>query len=325
MTAWPITLADIRDSRKRIRPHLPQTPLRRYAPLDGHVGAGIRVWVKHEGFNPTNSFKARNCLSVVTALDEEERARGVIAATRGNHGQGLAWACGLMGVSVRLCVPLGNNPEKNEAMRGLGALLIEEGRHYDDAVAVARRIAETEGLHIVHSTNDRQVIAGAGTLSLEMLEQCPELGAIVVSVGGGSQAVGALTVARELRPGLEVHAVQAAAAPAIHDSWHAGKRTPRPVGPTLADGLATGDVYPLTFDTLREGLASFSTVTEAEIAESVRVILGTTHQLVEGAGAVTLAGLMKLRPRLAGREVAIVLSGSNIDQPTLQRILDGTI
>src|SRR5207247_8872909 len=169
------------------------------------------------------------------------------------------------------------------------------------------------------------VIAGAGTLTLEILEECPRLDALVVGVGGGSQAVGALSVARHLRPDLKVFGVQAERASAIHDSWHAGRPIARDSADTFADGLATRNVYDLTFPALRAGLAGFVTVSEAEIAEALRLFLRATHNLAEGAGAAGLAGLFKLRDTLAGSSVAVVLSGSNIDTPTLRRVLSGEL
>ncbi len=321
MTTWPISLADIQDAGRRIRPYLSPTPARRYAQLDRRVGGDIQVLVKHENHNPTNSFKVRNAMAVLTSLTPEERSVGVVAATRGNHGQAVAWAGRELGIPVTLCVPVRNNCEKNEAMCAFGARLVEQGTDYDDAVVVADRLSREAGLHVVHSTNHPQILAGAGTIALEMLEQEPELDAIVVSLGGGSQAVGALTVARAMRPELQVYAIQSAAAPTMHDSWHAGKPTLRPVGPTIAEGLDTRDTYELTFGTLCDGLSDFLTVTDAEIAEAVRVLLLTTHNLTEGAGATGLAGLCKLRDTLAGKKVGIVLSGANIEQQTLRRIL----
>ncbi|OLD64695.1 MAG: serine/threonine dehydratase [Acidobacteria bacterium 13_1_40CM_2_68_5] len=322
---WPISFQDVLAARDRIRPFLPGTPLRSYAPLDGAVGRGIRVLVKHENHNPTNSFKARNGLALLSALPEEARRRGVVAATRGNHGLGLAWAGSLLGVPVTICVPVGNNPEKNEAMRGYGVELIEQGRDYDEVVRVAEALRRERGLRLAHSTNDPLVIAGAGTLTLEILEESPRLDALVVGVGGGSQAVGALSVARHLRPELKVFGVQAERASAIHDSWHAGRPIARDSADTFADGLATRNVYDLTFPALRAGLAGFVTVSEAEIAEALRLFLRATHNLAEGAGAAGLAGLFKLRDTLAGRSVAVVLSGSNIDTPTLRRVLSGEL
>jgi len=167
------------EARRRIGSHLPPTAMRNYAALDRALGNGIRVWVKHENHNPTNSFKARNAMSVLTTLSAEEKKRGAIGATRGNYGQGLAWAGAILGIPVTVCVPLGNNPEKNEAMRGFGAELVEEGHDYDESVEVAERLVRERGLRLVHSTNEPQVIAGAATLSLEILEERPEIEAIV--------------------------------------------------------------------------------------------------------------------------------------------------
>ena len=178
---------------------------------------------------------------------------------------------------------------------------------------------------MVHSTNDARVIAGAGTLALEILDEQPGIDGIVVAVGGGSQAVGAMTVARALRPGLPVFAVQAEKASAIFDSWRAGRPIPRESAETFADGLATRNVYQMTFSALREGLAGFVTVSEEEIAQAVRTLLVTTHNLAEGAGAAGLAGLMKLRRELEGKRVAVVLSGGNIDLATLRRVVNGEI
>ena len=321
MNDWPIELTDVLAARGRIAPFLPPSPLRSHPTLDAAVGDGIRVMVKHENFQPTNSFKIRNALSLVTSLDAAERARGVVAATRGNHGLGIAWAARQFGMSATICVPIGNNPDKNAGMRALGARVIEEGRDYDEAILVAERIVRDDGATMAHSTNDRRVIAGAATMTLEMVEQDPELEAIVVAVGGGSQAVGALTVARAMRPGVRVYAVQAAGASAAHDSWHAGTRMAWQRADTFADGLATRSTYEMTFPALRAGLAGFITVSDAAIADALRLLLATTHTLVEGAGASALAGLLALRGELAGRRVAVVISGGNIDEATLRRVL----
>jgi threonine dehydratase len=312
----PITIDDITAARARIAPYLTATPLRQYQALDDETGA--RVLVKHENHLPTNAFKARNALSFMTAL---ERRTGVVAATRGNHGAGLAYAGATLGVPVTICVPVGNNPEKNAAIRGYGAELIESGRDYDESVTVAMRLVEERGLVIAHSTNDRNVIAGAGTLSVEICEQAAQLDAIVVAVGGGSQAVGAIVATRALRPGVAVYGVQAANAAAIHDSWHAKERLTKDRADTFADGLATRATYDLTWPTLRDGLAGFVSVTEAEIAEAIRLMMRATHNLAEGAGAAGLAGLLKLRRELAGKTVAVILSGSNIDAATLRRVV----
>ncbi|HET9480189.1 MAG TPA: pyridoxal-phosphate dependent enzyme [Candidatus Polarisedimenticolia bacterium] len=325
---WPITIEQVREARERIRPWLPPTPLRSYPALDAAVGCGIRILVKHENHNPTNAFKARSALSFLTALPADAARRGVVAATRGNHGLGLAWAGSLLGIPVTLCVPAGNNPEKNEAIRGQGARLIEQGKDYDEAVVVAETLVREQGLALCHSTNAPEVIAGAATLTLEILAQSESMGrpdALVLAVGGGSQAVGAMTVTRALAPDIAVYGVQAARASAIHDSWHAGSPRPSASADTFADGLATRNVYDLTFGALREALAGFVTVSEAGIASALRLLLRTTHNLVEGAGAAGLAGVEVLGDALAGRCIGIVISGSNIDRETLRRVVNGDI
>ena len=325
-SVWPITLDDIAAARDRIRPFVPVSPFRGYAVLDAAVGNDIRVWLKHENFNPTGAFKIRNAFSLLTALSDEERRRGIVAATRGNHGLGLAYAGKTFGVPVTICVPLGNNPEKNEGMRALGARLIEEGKDYDESLAVSERIVREEGAYLAHSTNNAHIIAGAGTMSLEIAEQEPHLDALVIAVGGGSQAVGAMTVMRAMRPHVRVYAVQAAGASATHDGWHA--RAPRVTttpATTFADGLATRSTYELTFPALCDGLADFITVTDAQIAHALRLLLRTTHTLVEGAGATGLAGLLALKERLAGQRVGVVVSGGNIDDQTLRRVVNREI
>ncbi|MDQ6831469.1 MAG: threonine dehydratase [Gemmatimonadota bacterium] len=317
----PIALADIHAARDRIRPFVPVSPLREYPELNTEVGRGIRVFVKHENHNPVNTFKVRNGMSFMTALPREDRARGIVAATRGNHGLGLAWSGARLGVPVTICVPVGNSPEKNAGMRSLGATLIEQGEDYDAAITVAEALVRERGLRMAHSTNDQTIIAGAGTLSLEMLEQQPELDAVVIAIGGGSQAVGALTAARALRPSVRVFGVQAEGASATHDSWHAGHPVARDSAKTFADGLATRSAYEMTFPALLAGLAGFITVSDAQIAEALRLLLRTTHNLAEGAGAAGLAGLLALRDTLAGQRVGVVISGGNIDSDTLRRVL----
>jgi threonine dehydratase len=316
-----LTLDSVLAARIRLAPLLSPTPLRTYRELDDAVGHGVRVFVKHENFQPTGSFKVRNGLAFMTALPDEARVNGVVAATRGNHGLGIAYAGRAFEVPVTVCVPLGNNPDKNAGMRALGARLIEEGRDYDESVEVAERIVREEGAVMAHSTNHPEIIAGAGTLSLEVLEQEPEIDAMVIAVGGGSQAVGAITVLGALKPGAKVYGVQAAGASAAHDSWHAREPVRTERAETIADGLATRSSYELTFPVLLEGLADFVTVTDDEIVEAMRLLLRTTHTLVEPAGAAGLAGLRKLTAKVAGQRVGVVLSGANVDASTLRQIL----
>ena len=310
---WPITFSDVLDARDRIAPHLPPSPLRHYPELDAVIGA--HVLVKHEDQNPTNCFKVRNGLSALSMLPGD--TPGVVAATRGNHGLGVAWAAGKVGIPATICVPVGNSPLKNARIENLGARLVEEGKDYDESVEVMKRLVHDEGLVKIHSTNNRHVIAGAATLTLEITEAVTELDHMVVAVGGGSHSVGAMTVLRERFPGAKVYGVQAERASAIHDSWHAGEPLERESADTFADGLATRRTYDLTFPALREGLANFVTVTENEIADAIRLFFDITGITPEGAGAAGLAGLRKLG--LSGT-VAIVITGSNIDPGVLDRL-----
>jgi threonine dehydratase len=317
----PISLDYVRAARLRLEPYLSPTPLRRYPLLDAAV-PGVALLVKHENMQPTGSFKVRNGLATVTALDGAQRGTGIVGATTGNHGLGLAYAGRQLDVPVTICVPLGNNPEKNSALRAWGASVVEEGTDYDDAVAVAQRLVDTQGLVLAHSTNNPAVLAGAGTMTLEILEQAADLDVLLIAVGGGSQAVGAITVARALRPELRIIGVQAAGASAAHDSWQAKepRRTER--ADTFAEGVATRATYELTFPTLLAGLGGFVTVTDAEIADAVRLILGATHHLVEGAGAMGVAAAVKLAPQLRGKRVGVIFCGANMDSGVLRRILN---
>lgn len=323
MTSPGITLDDILAARQRITPWLSPTPLRHYPLLDELVGHGVRVLVKHENHNPINSFKVRNGLAAVTGLPPDIAAKGIAAASTGNHGQGVAFAGNKLGVPVTICVPHGNNPEKNAAIRALGATLVEVGANYDESVQACAEIAQRDGLTILHSTNNRDVLAGAGTLSLELLEQAPDVSAMVIAVGGGSQAIGAITAARALKPSIRVFGVQSSAAPAQYESWNARRRLPPTPSHTFAEGIATTVAYEMTFDRLCEGLAGFVLVSDRDIAQAVRDLWRVTHNLIEGAGAAGFAGLRAMAPSLAGETVAVVLSGGNLSSEFAARILSG--
>lgn len=319
----PVSYDDILAARERLHPFFGASPVRHYPLLDELVGYGIRVLVKHENHLPTGSFKVRNGTASITALTSEQAERGVIAATTGNHGLGLAWAGAARGVSVTICVPKGNNPEKNAGIRSFGATLIEVGDRYDETVVACRAIAEQEQRTIVHSTNHRPVVAGAGTMTAEFCEQAPELDAVVIALGGGSQAVGAMAVAGAVKPALQIFAVQSQGATAQHDAWRDGMpRAGEPVQ-TFAEGIATGSTYELTFEALRGGLADFVLASDDMIAQGVRDLWSITHNLAEGSGATGLAGLRLLAPQLAGKTVGIVMCGGNLDAARAVEILAG--
>ncbi|MHB1313121.1 MAG: threonine ammonia-lyase, partial [Gemmatimonadaceae bacterium] len=187
---WPISFDDVLAARARLLPYFTPSPLRRYPLLDALVGHGIQVFVKHENHLPVQTFKVRNGLSAITALDASVRARGVIGASTGNHGLGMAYAAQLLEIPCTIVVPEGNNPEKNAAIRSLGAELVEFGATYDASARHCAGLAAARGLTLVHGVNDPRVIAGAATMTLEILEQQPDLDALFIALGGGSQTVG---------------------------------------------------------------------------------------------------------------------------------------
>lgn len=323
-SAPPVSWNDVLAARLRLAPYLDASPVRHYPLLDELVGHGIRVLVKHENHLPVNTFKVRNGLSALTALPFDVAARGVAAASTGNHGQGVAYAGQKLGVPVTICVPVGNNPEKNAAIRALGATLVESGANYDECILACEAIATRNSYTIIHSTNNRDVLAGAATLSLELLEQAPDVSAMVIAVGGGSQVVGALVAAAANKPSLRVYGVQSEEAPGQHEAWRAGHLIPPIPSRTFAEGIATAGAYEMTFPVLRE-LSDFVLVPDAAIAQSVRDLWRVTHNLIEGSGAAGFAGLRKLAPTLAGQTVAVVLSGGNLSTEMAVRILSGAI
>jgi len=318
---WPISFDDVLAARERLRPYLTPSPLRRYPQLDALVGHGIEVFVKHENHLPVQTFKVRNGLSAITALDGAARARGVIGASTGNHGLGMAYGARLLGIPCTIVVPEGNNPEKNAAIRALGAELVEFGATYDASARHCAELAGARGLTLVHGVNDPRVIAGAATMTLEILEQQPDLDALFIALGGGSQTVGAIVVARQLRPSLKVVAVQSEGAAAQYQSWKRGVMLRDQPVHTFAEGIATGQAYEGTFAALQSGLADFLLVSEQQLADAVVDLIRTTHNLPEGAAGGGLAGLRTEAAQYAGQKVGIVMCGGNISVAALAKVL----
>jgi threonine dehydratase len=319
----PPTLTDVHAARGRVYEALRPTPLADHPLLSEALGITIRV--KHENHNPTGAFKVRGGLNLVGALSADDRRAGVISATTGNHGQSLAFACRRSGVACTLVVPVGNNPEKNAAMRAWGATLLEHGRDFDEARGLVERLSAERGLRYVHSANEPLLIAGVATYALELFEEWPDVDVVLVPIGGGSGAAGLITVRDGLGHRARIVGVQAAAADAVARSWRMGVRVTGESCATFAEGLATRVTFDLTFGILRSGLDDMVSLTETELAEGVRLALRTTHNLPEGAGAASIAAAARLRAGLAGLNVVCVMSGGNIDLRTLQRVVNGEI
>ena len=315
----PPTLQDVYAARRRIAAVLRPTPLVRHPLLVEALG--LEVLVKHENHNPTCAFKVRGGLNLVGSLDEDQRRRGVVTASTGNHGQSIAFACRRAGVACTIVVPRGNNPEKNAAMRAFGATVEEHGRDFDEARERVEALAAERGLRYVHSANEPLLIAGVGTYALEVFEEIAEPDVVFVPIGGGSGASGLVTVRDGLGARTAIVGVQAARADAFARSWRGPARVVGERADTFAEGLATRVTFDLTFGILQRGLADVVTLDEEELAEGVRLALRATHNLAEGAGAATLVAAFKQRAALAGKTVVCVMSGGNLDTATLARIV----
>jgi threonine dehydratase len=311
------TFEDVLAARVRISPHLVPTALNRYPQLDELVGT--EVWVKHENHQPVCNFKVRGGVNLVSQLSEDERRRGVVTASTGNHGQSIALSSHLFGVRAIICVPEGANPVKVGSIRGLGGEIVEYGRDYDDAREHCEALAEEHGFRYVHSGNEPHLIAGVGTETLETLERQPELDVLIVPIGGGSGAAGACIVAQALRPELQVIGVQSEAAPAAYRSWKEGGLVEDEMH-TSAEGLQTRVGFELPQRILREHLHDFVLVSEDELRAATLHMLERTRNLIEPAGAAPLAAALKLD--LTGRKVGLIASGGNMTPDQLGQLLD---
>ena len=318
MTRIEPVFTDVLDAKRQIRPYLSPTPLRHYPALDRLVGAEVHV--KHENHNPTGAFKVRGGVNLVSRLSDDERRRGVIAASTGNHGQSLAYAARLFGVSAIICAPAAANPVKVESMQDLGAEVVLAGERYDDARTNAERLASEHGYRYVHSGDEPLLISGVGTHTLEILEEQPDVDTIIVPVGGGSGAAGAGIAAKAINPDIQVVGVQSDASQAAWLSWKSGDLRESP-NRTRAEGLATATAFALPQRIMRRVLDDFVLVSDDEIDAATAVMLEKTRTLVEAAGAAPLAAALSLRDRLKGRKVALICSGGNISPAQLKTLL----
>jgi threonine dehydratase len=308
------TLADVLDARRQIAPYLRPTPLYGYPALDEVVGT--TVLVKHENHQPVGAFKVRGGVNLVSRLSPEEREAGVLAASTGNHGQSVAYAARLFGVSATICAPEGANPVKVASMRGLGAEVILHGRDFDEAREHCEVLARERGGRYIHSGDEPLLIAGVGTEALEILEEEPHVDVVVVPIGGGSGAAGCCIAAKTMSSSVRVVGVQSEAAPAAYRSWKE-RRPVEDVMETYAEGLATRVPFALPQQILGRLLDDFVLVSEDEIRAAQRTMIETTRNLIEAAGAAPLAAALRLREELAGKRVALVASGGNVSPQQL--------
>ncbi|MSP42819.1 MAG: threonine dehydratase [Alphaproteobacteria bacterium] len=321
MTRSLFTLDELDAATALVRTAVPETPQYAWPRLAQRLGC--RVWVKHENHTPTGAFKVRGGIVYMDALTRsEKKVNGVISATRGNHGQSICFSAARAGIPATIYVPFGNSSDQNAAMRSFGATLVEFGRDFDEARAGAARVAETQGLHYIPSFH-RDLVMGVATYAWELFCAVPDLDAVYVPIGMGSGICGLINVRDLLGLKTEIVAVAARNAPAMALSFDAGRPVSTNSALTFADGIATREPVEEALTIIRRGAARIVQVSEDEIAEAIRVYFQVTHQIAEGAGAAALAGLIQERQRMAGKNIAVILSGGNMDASVYRSILAG--
>ena len=315
------TRDDLESAAETVYAHMTPTPQISWPLLARR--AGCTVWVKHENHTPIGAFKVRGGLVYMDALRRSHPdVTGVVAATRGNHGQSIAFAAARVGLSATVVVPHGNNPEKNAAMVAFGAELVEHGDDFEAALEHALALAEDHGLHKVPSF-DFGLASGVGTYSLEFLSAVPDLDTVYVPIGLGSGICGMIAARDALGRKTEIVGVVAERAATYALSFREGRPVPTNVADTLADGLAVRVPDESALSLILDGVERIVTVSEDEILDAMRHYLTDTHNLAEGAGAAPLAALLKERDAQAGRTVGLVLSGGNADHALLKQVVDG--
>jgi threonine dehydratase len=310
---------DILAAKRVIDRHLQPTPLHHYPRLSAELG--FDVFIKHENHQPVGAFKIRGGINLVSRLSQEERSAGVIAASTGNHGQSVAYAARLFGVNAIITVPDGANADKVASMRALGAKVEFHGRDFDEARLWVEEQAKTKGYRYIHSANEPLLVAGVGTIGLEMLWARPDLDVIIAPIGGGSGAAGISIAAKTINPRIRMVGVQSAHARVAYDSWREKKLLSTDICGTFAEGMATRQAFELTQGILMQNLDDFVLVTDDELYAAIRLLFEHTHNVAEGAGAAAMAAAIKMKQELAGKKVALDLSGGNLTREVLRKIL----
>ncbi|HET7753396.1 MAG TPA: threonine ammonia-lyase [Anaeromyxobacteraceae bacterium] len=315
-----VTLADVKAARDRIRDHVYMSPCARTETLSRLSGA--HAYLKLENLQMTGAYKERGALNKLMTLSPAERERGLITASAGNHAQGVAYHAGRVGVAATIVMPEGTPILKVANTRSHGARVLLAGANYDEAYTEARRLEQAEELTFVHPFDDPAIIAGQGTIGLEVLEQVADVGAILIPIGGGGLASGIGAAVKALRPGVQIIGVQTEALPSMAASVEEGRPITVETATTLADGIAVKRPGELTFQHVREYVDQIVTVSEEEIASAILYLLEKEKTVVEGAGAVSVAALLNRKVRLDGQRVVSIVSGGNIDVNVVARVIE---
>jgi len=317
----PVTFNDITAAREFISPYLTKTPLVRLSKISDQLGCDY--YAKLENLQPVGAFKVRGGINLVGNATEEERRNGIVSASTGNHGQSIAYGGRLFNTRVIIYAPAENvNQAKVEAMRELGAEVRLHGRDFDEARLECERVAHEEGMRYVHSANEEKLIAGVGTIGMEILEDLEDVDVILVPAGGGSCAAGNCIVMKHLKPEVKVIAVQSDGAPAMWHAWRNHNLEPYPTMKTENEGLATRVPFEMTNRILWVLLDDFVLVSDEEIRAAVRLLARNAKQVAEGSGAASLAGALKLRDQLRGKKVVGILTGGNVPAERFAAVLN---
>jgi threonine dehydratase len=309
---------DVLKARNLIKYYLPRTPLYSYPQVNQLLDA--RIYIKHENHLPTGAFKTRGGINLIYNMNRKQKERGVVTASTGNHALSIVYASNLFNVPVTVVMPEKSNPTKVKAIKSMGAQVVFFGRIFDESRDYAEKLAGERRARFIHPANEPDLIAGVGTYALEIFEEVPNLDVIIVPVGGGSGASGCCLVKEAVNPQCQVIGVQAAMAPAAYKSWKEGKILKDKME-TAAEGLATEIGYELTQDILQDYLNDFILVSEEEMVEAILLIMELIRNMAEEAGSSPLAAALKIKERLKGKNVALVLTGGNISMPRLREIL----
>ena len=312
------TIRDVYRAKRTIAPYFDRTPLHYSMGLSEFLEA--EVYIKHEEHLPLGAFKSRGGINLLSNLSAEEKERGLITSSTGNHGQSIANAGREFGVRVLIGLPVNANPVKVAAMRSLGAELIFHGDNFDEAREHCERLAREEGYRYVHAVDEPLLIAGVGTASLEIVEDLPDVDVMLLPLGGGSGIAGACIVAKAIDPAIQVYAVQSEAAPAAYLSWKQGELVEAPMD-TFAEGIATKAGYALPQRIMADLLDDFLLVSDDDIRRAIGLMVEKAHTLAEPAGATAVAGAVKHADRLKGKKVSITVTGANITAERLAEAL----
>lgn len=304
---FPISLSEVLRAKKIVREYLRPTQLTHYDELSALLAA--EIYIKHENHNPTGTFKVRGGINVMHHL-KQAGITGVATFSTGNHGISVAATASWFGLDATIVVPKKNNPAKNRKILATGAQLVEAGTTFEEASNAVEEIVRKNDLFYVHPANEPHLINGVGTEFLEIVEEIPDIDAVIVPIGAGSEAAAAVAVLKNINPDIKIYAVQAESSKAAYLSWKSGALQSAPNG-TFAGGFATGTGYETPFSIYRDALEDFIVLSEAEIYEGIALAAYYTNNLVEGAGGSTLMAAIKLREQLKGKKVALQFSGCN--------------